>query len=63
MIITCYNTKLTRGISSNIHLNNIAYICQNSELKIRMFEHNMSSLEKRMNRKDIRNTLQTYNKK
>jgi hypothetical protein len=63
MIITCYNTKLARGISSNVNVNNIAYICHNSEMKIRVFEHNMGSLAKRMTKNDIRTALQALNKK
>lgn len=62
MILACYNTKLTRGITSNVHHNNLMYICLNSDLKARVFDNNISSLEKRMGRREIRATIASFGK-
>lgn len=54
MILTCYNTKLAREITSNVHSTNLAFISQDSDLKARMFDNNMNFLQKKAGRKEIK---------
>lgn len=63
MVLTCFNTKLARGVSSNVHIANLLYIVADSDLKLRVLEQNMEVLERRMPRKDIRMTLQKLERK